>query len=158
MTTIAYLDISPRQTGKTTRLIERARVLLEAGTLVRFVCSPGMREYIAPQLPGALVIEDGEPFPKGHDPDAGVWFYDEFDWLKSTQVREGGYYATTARFVRKLGEASADSDVLLQLIQAAGGKFERFYWPYDMGEMLAAVRKLHTAEEFRLLYLSEFFA
>lgn len=144
MTKIAYLDISPRQTGKTTRLIERARLLLEAGSPVRFVCLPGMK--------------DDESFPKDHDPDAGVWFYDEFDWLKSTQVREGGYYATTARFVRKLGEAPIENDVLLQLIQAAGGRFERFYWPFDMGEGLAEARKLHTAEEFRWLYLGECFA
>lgn len=158
MIKITYLDISPRQTGKTTRLIELARKLLEAGSLVRFVCLPGMKDDIARQLPGALVMEDGEPLPKDHDPAAGVWFYDEFDWLKSTQVREGGYYATTARFVRKLGEADVENDVLLQLIQAAGGRFERFYWSFDMGESLVEARKLYTAEEFRHLYLGECFA
>ncbi|WP_322979009.1 hypothetical protein [Pseudomonas sp. C11] len=48
--------------------------------------------------------------------------------------------------------------MLLQLIQAAGGRFERFYWPFDMAAELAEVRKLHTAEDFRLLYLGECFA
>ncbi|WP_454255189.1 hypothetical protein [Pseudomonas sp. Marseille-Q8238] len=158
MSIIAYLEISPRQTGKTSRLIETARRLLAAGTAVRFVCLKGMKADIQRQLPGALVMEDGEPFPLDHEPDTGAWFYDEFDWLKSTQVRKGGYYATTARFVRQLGEASADNDVLLQLIQAAGGRFERFYWPFNMGKVLVEARKLHTPKEFRLLYLGEFFA
>lgn len=155
---IAYLDLSPRQTGKTTRLIELARKLLESGTPVRFVCVPGMKDDIESQLPGAIVLADGEPFPDAHDPEVGVWFYDEFDWLKSTQVREGGYYASTARFVRRLGEASIEDDTLLQLIEAAGGHFERFYWPFDMGACLTEARQTHTAEQFRLLYLGECFA
>ena len=157
MTKIAYLEISPRLTGKTTRLVELARQQLEAGSHVRFVCRPRMKEEIQLRLPGATVLADGEQLPEGQEPDDGVWFYDEFDWLQSTQVREGGYYASTARYVRKLGEASPDDDVLLQLIEAKGGRFERFYWPFDMDSSIEEARQLYTPDEFRLWFLGECF-
>ena len=159
MIKIAYLEISPRQTGKTARMYELARGVIGKGKKVCFVvCNKYMKKEAKLAVPAALVLADGEPFPHDQNPTEFTWFYDEFDWLKSTEVREGGYYATTARFVRKLGDVPIENDVLLQLIQAAGGRFERFYWPFDMGNELAEVRKLHTAEEFRLLYLGECFA
>lgn len=158
MTKIAYLDISPRQTGKTSRLVELANRLTAAGHKVAFVAVPGMVEYLQQQMPGVVVLEDGQPLPICLNPDRLVWFYDEFDWLESTEVREGGYYATTPRYLRKFGEASPENDPLLQLIQAAAGHFERFYWPFDMGEGLKEARRHHTPEEFRLLYLGEFYA
>lgn len=158
MIKIAYLDISPRQTGKTARLIELANKLTATGHKVAFVCVPGVAAELRQKMPGVVVLEDGQPLPICLNPDRLVWFYDEFDWLESTEVREGGYYATTPRFLRKLGEASTENDPLLQLIQAANGHFERFYWPFEMGEGLKEARLRHTPEEFSLLYLGECFS
>lgn len=156
MIAIAYLDISPRQTGKTSRLIERARALLEHDQRVCFVTSKLMKREVQQALPRALVLADSDPFPQGENPTASVWFYDEFDWLEAVEVRPGAYYATTPRFLRRLGEASPDDDVLLRLIEAAGGHFERFYWPFEMGDTIQQARLVHSDEEFRKLYLGEF--
>lgn len=158
MTTISCLDISPRQTGKTTRLIRRASKMLAMGAAVRFVCLEGMKADIQQQLPGALVLADGEPLPRGQDPKRGVWFYDEFDWLESVELRENAYYATTPRFIRKLGEHTPENDLLLRLMQANGNWFQRHTWPFDMADILAEARQLHSQEEFRRLYLGEFLA
>ena len=156
MTTIACLDISPRQTGKTTRLIKRARKLLTMGAAVRFVCSKGMKAEVRRQLPGAIVLADGEPLPSDQAPRRGVWFYDEFDWLESVELRQDAYYATTARFIRKLGEHTPENDLLLRLIQANGNWYQRHTWPFDMADTLKEARQLHSPEDFRLLYLGEF--
>lgn len=157
MIKIAYLDISPRQTGKTTRLVKLAQEQLERGQEVCFVTQKGLKSYAKRALPGALVLADTEPFPVGLDSDEHTWFYDEFDWLRNVQVRQGGYYATTARFARKLGEGSAQDDILLQLIQAAGGRFERFYWPFEMEDGIREARAIYSPDEFRRLYLCEVF-
>lgn len=154
--TITSLDISPRQTGKTTRLINRASKLLKMGVAIRFVCLEGMKAEIQQQLPGAIVMADGEPLPRGHDPKRGVWFYDEFDWLKSVELRRDAYYSTTPRFMRKLGVHTAENDLLLRLVEANGNWYERHTWPFDMAATLGEARQCHSPEEFRLLYLGEF--
>ncbi|EPG6645813.1 hypothetical protein AO946_23390 [Pseudomonas aeruginosa] len=156
MSTIACLDISPRQTGKTTRLIKLASKLLTMGATVRFVCSRGMKAEVQRQLPGAIVLADGEPLPRGHDPERGVWFYDEFDWLESVVLRDGAYYATTPRFIRKLGEHTPENDLLMRLVEANGNWYQRHTWPFDMSDTLKEARQLHSPSEFRRLYLGEF--
>lgn len=156
MTQISYLDISPRQTGKTTRLVKIAREHLERQQRVCFVTVEGMKEQIQTALPRALVLADGEAFPEGENPAASVWFYDEFDWLQSTELREGGYYATTPQFMRKLGEHTPENDLLMRLLQANGERFERHYWPFYMAELLRTARAGHSEDEFRRLYLGEF--
>ncbi|MCL8304567.1 hypothetical protein [Pseudomonas putida] len=158
MTKIAYLDISPRQTGKTARMVKLAQEHLERGQKVCFVTLKGLVPGIQTALPHALVLEDGAPFPASLDADAFTWFYDEFDFLKHVQVRQGGFYATTPRFIRKLGEESSENDMLLQLIHAAGGRFERFYWTFDMDDGIREARVICSPDEFRRLYLCEVFA
>lgn len=154
MTRIAYLEISPRQTGKTTRLIGFAQQKLSEGLPVRFV-TLGMKNEIQAQLPGAIVLADGEPLPSGESVE-GIWFYDEFDWLKHAELREGAYYASTARRLRKAGVKQPVDDLLPSLIEAAGYTYQRCFWPFDMGELLNDARRQHSPEEFRLMYLGEF--
>lgn len=155
MTRIAYLEISPRQTGKTTRLIEMAQQKLAEGFPVRFVTFAGMEKEIQAQLPGALVLADGEQLPRGESED-GVWFYDEFDWLKHAELREGGYYATTPQFLRSPGIKHPADDLLPSLLEANGYCYQRCFWPFDMGELLDEARLQRTPDEFRMLYLGEF--
>lgn len=152
---IRGLEISPRQTGKTTRMVTKARELLDNGITVRFVCPKGMKAEFKRQLPGATVLADGESLPHGEDSELGVWFYDEFEWLKSAVLRPNAYYATSPRFMRTLGQPLGD-DLLLQLLQANGGCFERIYWTFDMTECIREARLTYTPEEFRCLYLGEF--
>lgn len=151
---IAYLDISPRQTGKTERLIQHAKLCLSAGQIVRFVTSDGLAEDIQRRLPGAQILLDGD------DPhealDGGIWFYDEFDWLKSTKIRSGAYYATTPKFQRVLGVHTAENDLLLRLVQTNEGHFRRYSWAISMDDTVKEARLQHTPEQFRLLYLGEF--
>lgn len=156
MSSIAYLEISPRQAGKTTRLVHRARDLTENNQRVCFVTLKGMKREVQRALPRALVLADGEPFPPGENPAASVWFYDEFDWLQSAIWRPGAYYATSPRFIRRPDETPTKPDLLLDLVKRNGYRFERYYWPWDMEEVLREGRALHSAEEFRRLYLGEF--
>lgn len=81
-----------------------------------------------------------------------VWFYDEFDWLKSTVIREGGYYATTAARLRALDDSRSESDLLLQLVQANGHRHERYLWSFSMGQH----RQAMPADHFRMSMLGEF--
>lgn len=157
MTRIAYLEISPRQTGKTTRLIAFAQQKLSQGLPVRFVTFREMKKEVQAQLPGAIVLADGEPLPRG-EPGEGVWFYDEFDWLKYAELREGAYYSTTAQHLRKAGADHPVDDLLAALIEAANYTYQRCFWPFDMAELLNEARQLHGPEEFRRLYLGEFLA
>lgn len=158
MNKIAYLDISPRQTGKTARLVTHANRLNASGQKVVFVTGAGVVDYLRIQMPGIVVLEDGQPLPICLNPDRLTWFYDEFDWLQSTQLREGGYYATTPRFLRKAGIHGPENDLLLRLVQANGEYFERHYWPFDIGNSLREARACYSPDEFRLMYLGEFLA
>lgn len=153
---ILGLEISPRMTGKTARLIAKARCHLDKDDLVRVVCSKGNKAWIAQKLPGALVVSDGQRLPSDINVDAGVWFYDEFDWLKSATLRPNAYYSTTPRFTRKLG-AEPGEDLLLQLVQANGCRHDRYFWGWDASEFIQANREICASdEEFRRLCLGEF--
>lgn len=155
MNKIAYLNISPRQTGKTERLVRFAKCYLGTRKKVCFNTLAGMKAEMQARLPGALVLADGEVFPASENPADYFWFYDEFDWMESTAYRAGAFYATTPRFIREMGKHTPDNDLLLRLVQNAG-KFERHYWPFDMCTTLLEARQFHTPEEFRLFYLGEF--
>lgn len=153
---IAYLEISPRQTGKTARLIGLANKLKNEGKTVIFVTYAA--ESVRAQMPEVIVLSDGQSPPRGVDLSDAVWFYDEFDWLKSTKIRDGGYYATTAKRSRKLGVESPENDLLLELIRLNGHRFERHFWFFGMkpDSWLSDARVYHSPEDFRLLYLGEF--
>ncbi|MDR6956609.1 hypothetical protein J2W43_000572 [Pseudomonas brassicacearum] len=153
---IAYLEISPRQTGKTERLIQLAQPYLVAGRKVCFVTVKGLVEDLRRRLPGAVILEDGEDVLFGEDVENAVWFYDEFDWLNSTRIRADAFYATTPRFQRTAGINTSENDLLLRLIEANNRYFCRYTWQIHMSDILEEARASHSPEEFRLLYLGEF--
>ena len=160
MTRIAYLEISPRQTGKTTRLVKMARELIASGKQVVFVTLRGNVRWISNELPLAIVL-DGR-MPVSNDlvgvvlPDA-VWFYDEFDYLTVVALREGAYYATTAARLRVLGDEQED-DILLQLLKANGNRHERYLWWFDAVDYVRLNREHMSAEQFSLGMRGEFLA
>ena len=156
MTKIAYLEISPRLTGKTTRLAKMACDLAAQGKQVVFVMHNSMlaKEW-GQRHPELLVVADGQALPAGIDPDQMVWIYDEFDWLKSAVVREGAYYATTAASLRAAGEPAGD-DLLLQLLEVNGQRHERHLWAFDASDFIRESRYHMSAECFRRSVLGEF--
>lgn len=153
---IAYLEISPRQTGKTTRLIRFANELKDQGRTVIFV-SP-MAKHVRRLMPGVIVLSDGERLPCTIDLLNAVWFYDEFDWLKSTKIRAGAYYATTAKKVRQLGVDTPENDLLLRLIELNDLHFQRHFWFFGLkpDSWLTECRATYSPEEFRVFMLGEF--
>ncbi|MFC9008339.1 hypothetical protein [Streptomyces microflavus] len=153
---IAYLEISPRQTGKTTRLIGLANQLKSEGVTVIFVTP--LADSIRVQMPGVIVLADAEAPPAGIDLSDAVWFYDEFDWLSSTKIRAGAYYATTAKKVRKLGVDTPENDLLLKLIELNGLHFEKHFWFFGLrpDDWFEEGRAMHSPEQFRALFLGEF--
>ncbi|ENQ6409026.1 hypothetical protein ACEPNE_003003 [Pseudomonas aeruginosa] len=154
---IAYLEISPRLTGKTTRLCALARDLLAQGRQVIFVCPPGDVLEIRRALPGAVVLGDGEPLPAFVvDPDSATWFYDEFDWLQNVHVRAGGYYATTAQRLRDPELDTPAVDLLLQLLEANGNRHERHFWPFGLNGLAEFGAATEDRDSYRLMYLGEF--
>lgn len=155
---IAYLEISPRQTGKTARLIGFANQLKSEGRTVIFVTPLAKSTPFPPQMPGVIVLSDGEAPPSDTDLLDAVWIYDEFDWLESTQVRDGAYYATTAKRVRELGIDSPENDLLLKLIELNGDRFERHFWFFGLrpDSWFTEARANYSPEVFRALILGEF--
>lgn len=155
-TKIAYLEISPRQSGKTTRLIGLANQLKGEGRTVIFVSTLG--EYVSKQMPGITVLSDGEEPPADIDSANAVWFYDEFDWLKSTKIRSGAYYATTAKKVRQLGVDTPENDLLLRLIELNNLHFQRHFWFVGLkpDSWFTKLRAIYSPEEFRVFVLGEF--
>ncbi|BAP43923.1 putative uncharacterized protein [Pseudomonas sp. StFLB209] len=157
---IAYLEISGRMTGKTERLAEMASELAAQGRTVIFVVwSPRAVLDLGCRHPGLLVIADGQPLPAGVDPETAVWFYDEFDYLKSAVVRPGAYYSTTPRYLRVAGEPAADKDVLLQLLEANGYRYDRYVMPPYIssdGQFYREHRLNRTPEQFRMHMFGEF--
>ena len=152
---IAYLEISPRQTGKTTRLCKFANDLSAAGQVVIYVCPTGLARGLRIAMPNVTVLADGERVPETVDQASAIWFYDEFDLLKSTVVRPGGYYATTAARLRELDAPKSD-DMLMKLLKANGYRVERHLWPFEYREFVHDHRACMSAKDFRLGMLGEF--
>ncbi len=119
---IAYLEISGRMTGKTPRLAEIGKEVVAQGKHAILECHPPLASYFRRQFPWMTVVSNGRPLPAWINPDNAVWFYDEFDWLKSVVVRPGAYYSSTARYLRIAGEPVAEDDVLMQLLESNGNK------------------------------------
>jgi hypothetical protein len=153
---IAYLEISGRLTGKTARLVKFANELTAQGETVVFVTSQA--KDLRGRLPGVVVLSDRQAPPDEVDQEQAIWIYDEFDWLKSAKVRNGGYYATTASRVRDLGTDTPETDLLLQLIELNDGSYQRhLLTPGVIDEAYyEEARVAYTAEQYRQLILGEF--
>ncbi|ROM40640.1 hypothetical protein BK647_17985 [Pseudomonas protegens] len=153
---ITYLEVSPRMTGKTTRLCSMANAVAAGGRQVVFVCDPHLANWLPVPLANVNVVPDGAPSLSDGTYQHAVWFFDEFEQLKSVQLRPGAYYATTAQRLRVAGEDSPENDLLMRLIQANGQRFERYQWPFDYRDFVRSNRASMSPEQFRLSILGEF--
>ncbi|MBA1229272.1 hypothetical protein G7013_06385 [Pseudomonas viridiflava] len=155
---IAYLEISARQSAKTTRLAEFGKAVVAQGKQAILVCNPPLAAYFRKQFPWMTVVGN-EKHLVNISPENAVWFYDDFDFLKSVVIRPGAYYATTARYLRVAGEPVAENDVLMQLLDANGYRHERYLmpsWLSNYGEHLRNCRLELSPSQFRLSMLGEF--
>ncbi|VVE41350.1 hypothetical protein PCO31111_04189 [Pandoraea communis] len=159
MMRIAYLEISARQTGKTRRLVEAAKRFAEAGrpTVVVSALASHMRPEL--QRHGIVVIGNGTcGVPPSHEGKDAAWLYDEFDWLDGVTAREGGYYVTTARFLRTAEDLFEGDGLLSRLLKANNWRCEKHFEcdPKLYRYMAADYRRAVASDDFRCLVLGEF--
>ena len=159
MTRIAHLEISPRQTGKTHRLMLAAMRHAGDGQPTVFVSS--LARHLRPQLErhGIVTIRDGNAeVPETHRAANAVWLYDEFDWIEGVKVREGAYYATTARYLRSAEDLFEGDDILARLLRANGWRCEKHFMnaPPVYRYMAVDFRRATDPDAFRCLVLGEY--
>lgn len=133
-----YLEISGRQTGKTTRLFAAALSWWsQGGTAVIHCDGSVMKDRIYGMARGCARDKGGMiaktfivtakagrvKLPKNAGPVRH--FYDEFDFQKGVEIYADGYYATTPRKLRKKGSKIEAGDVLRELVKKKRGKFVR---------------------------------
>jgi len=149
---VRYLEISPRQTGKTERLVQDAtyqhvvnnkKIVLVgmrmswARDLMPFVYAAGESEdEVLRQIGGRA------------KPEELMWYYDEFDHMRSRfSIRENGYYCTTAKYVRTFSKEHPEAiltDQLLQLVDGNGGVYATSaHNPLKRSSLAKHVRDIH---------------
>ena len=175
-----YLEISPRQTGKTTRLIEMANHLDETRedvSCILVTMNHHMKRYMCSHFkknPTILVITQAEVKKtmlgyRGRTV-TPILFYDEFDFMEPENVivNTEFYYATTAKRMRDYidiieWKAGIKRDPMLSLLKANGwmytAKSSIGWLATDIDEMLYKIRSaypdsLYTEYEGRFLNLS----
>lgn len=128
-----YLEISPRGTGKTYRLIQDATNFLQENPDENIGVN-------AMSFRAAKIIQD-QLVKLGHSrekillnkilPVASKNYYDDFEWFKSEglpiSIGKNDYYCTSIRKKRKYGQKREPFDFLLSLIEANKGKYVCFH-------------------------------
>ncbi len=126
-----YVEISPRQTGKTTRLIAAIKAHLAAHPSNEAILYAVNYNYIYNSMP---LVDQGRINRFSRCSYAGrnkiKLFVDEFDYLLSmedfNEIRcrynlNNSYWSTTPRFIRN--SIKKDDDVLLSILFLNGGKW-----------------------------------
>lgn len=131
-----YLEISPRQTGKTHRLIQDATHQHYGNGKVIAIVSCMDPRYWKDQAPFAKAIGQSDeeviellnragvaPFS-----DKVAWYYDDFDFLRRQPriIRHDAYYVTTPKTLRDfstMSEEDVERDFLMTLVLGMGGVY-----------------------------------
>jgi len=136
-----YLEILPRRTGKTTRLIEKFMEVDDSYVIPCYVTiNMHMRSMINDEITKRGWKENGHCISqyeykrfvenmRGVDKPI-VFFYDEFDMMKyeNIEISTDHYYATTPAYTRKVDEIirfmlDVRNDALLELIHLNDGQY-----------------------------------
>lgn len=127
-----YIEVSPRQTGKSHRLIQDATHQRYGHDKIIVIVSPLDAYYWKQDAPFVKVVAKTEAQAErelaklGIDPESEkiAWYYDEFDFIKGLeQIRDGGYYTTTPKTLRDYANATPgqlEEDFLLRLVVQNG--------------------------------------
>lgn len=131
-----HLEISPRQTGKTTRLVKVAQQWADAGNFAVIVTpnaamASHIKQYVnevkhVGEITFTVPSQLAEMKPDLiHDPKVRL-FFDEFDFIKSEiPILSTGYYVTTPNRMRTdVDWLNWESDTLLQLLVANNFRYE----------------------------------
>jgi hypothetical protein len=161
-----YLEISPRASGKTFRLItaietelaNNPRGIVSLNT-PSFRAFKAVREELKKGFQHRLVYRDKE----ASDLNPVVRrFYDEFDLiggLGNNDIHETGYYVTTAARTRKIEELDFEGDFLLKLLFRNAFRYESKMISLDSSlytpELLANGREKMKIEDFNREYLNQ---
>jgi thymidine kinase len=141
-----YLEISPRQTGKTTRLVQAAtdwiNKNLENHAIICTV-NNSAKKHVQYLINIYLINNHRIKVITQHESITYLknlkWFYDEFDHFEKKNlliIDETGYYVTTPKFIRN--EIKSD-DLLMNLLKTKNGEYERYerdktlldFWEFD---------------------------
>jgi hypothetical protein len=159
-----YLEISPRGTGKTHRLIKSAIQYLEENSKNKVnIVSPSNRnairikkqigEYFKNRVfTNENMISDMETYIK--------CFYDEFDFNSNLkEVDCWGYYCTTPRFIRNLDNLDKN-DFLIKLIKATNGLIHNYSYLHVLDDHFISdiiKEKDRTNKQFQTEYLGKWY-
>jgi len=152
-----YLEISPRQSGKTHRLIQRAVRLLKMNKRILIVCldwNSCLRIklkvssiYFNKNLCN-LILTSYKNYKQYNPSEFDVIFYDEFDFggtniCASNYLLRNGYYCTTPRFVRDYDYISNYKhnrllipDTLLELVAYKNFRYNKYIPYHDFNHKL----------------------
>lgn len=136
-----YLEISPRRTGKTTRLIEAMKSALKCGYAVYFM-SPNYRMFkdmmqrFGMNTSYVTYIVDGAEFTektRGTDIRGQRLFFDEFEFIDNERLvfSESGYYVSSLKRTRTITDVIRHRmeerfDPFIQLMDMNGGRYESY--------------------------------
>jgi hypothetical protein len=144
-----YLEISPRRSGKSQRLLERAFYTACGGAKLVVVAAisksshDGLRNQFFATYGERMTSKEracvrftsftqAKSLAEGWDRNRPMprFFFDEFDYGLDVPFIEGSYYATTPRRLRKPEEITTpitnpSKDLLVYAIQQNGGSFHR---------------------------------
>lgn len=153
-----YLEISPRGSGKTWRLVNHADKLLN-DTVCGHICVFGPNEK------GSEIIKR-RLLDRGHREDRilTTWsdnsiqnYFDEFDRSESKFLDKSGYYVTTASKMRKIGVEDS-GDFLLQLLGLNHFCYSSYCYPSMLldNHLLEESKKSMPKEQFDREFLNIF--
>lgn len=123
---VGGLEISGRQTGKTTRLVKRAKAnFLTMPVTIVISDSWNIKSFRAQfRVYSEIKVISESEMPRDladYEFDKGIWCFDEFDWFKRhVPVIKQAHYCTTARHLRDI-TANPTGDPLLELIKLYDG-------------------------------------
>lgn len=138
-----YVEISPRQTGKTTRLIQAAIGHAKISSSFHS-CVVARNHDQYNRIQDRLTAFDGfvevgmrvhmkrKMESVGYDGRVARWFIDEFDFFDdhALEIIPMGYYSTTLSRPRTLQEWHEPADFLTRLVHANGGQYDTYILSY----------------------------
>lgn len=162
-----YIEISPRRTGKTTRLIEDVVVKASNGAqCIIITLNYSMRDIIRDMIDEVKeykwMVEPkiytdsfmcGVDWQKVFSPDSYVYF-DEFDFMKmEISVLKNGYYCTTASKKRTYNDIKEfydgkRHDNLLNLLKCNNGQHTSYMSSIEVIQRVHAIKTIHDKERF----------
>lgn len=170
-----YLEIGPRRTGKTSRLVRAVREFISVDKQVALIF-PHNRAWQQAQFPdqrGNRQLEfmysnkQFNDYLQGCDRSKHYRvFVDEFDFMQDYPIDIDGYYATTPKRQRTLTDMAnfilgENDDKMLELIRFNNGHYEQYSPMQWLGQMtlneVKSLRRNYNYEGFEMEFFGNVF-